>query len=273
MQNQSYISHHGILGMKWGKRNGPPYPLGVGDHSASEKKAGWTDSLKKESQKKIAESVKGDVKLRNKKRFVWGDEFRQGTASQNKLHYSRYSAIDQDKLKNNPHIQKAYKDLESSREDMLNAYQDLKDYDELPYKERKRFKIQAADEFYPTFRDRYNLGDDTMVFNDGSSMPTKEYVRLMFTDDDWDQGGITDTPSFDKYLVSKGKDPKEYVRNTMKANNNYREAVNKYVDDMVGEFGDEPIHKKAKDVKVRKAVYDAVDQLSYDEFSRRIWGF
>jgi len=39
------IRHHGILGMKWGKRNGPPYPLGSGDHSASEKKAGWRKSL------------------------------------------------------------------------------------------------------------------------------------------------------------------------------------------------------------------------------------
>lgn len=39
------LSHHGILGQKWGKRNGPPYPLGAGDHSASEKKAGWRKSL------------------------------------------------------------------------------------------------------------------------------------------------------------------------------------------------------------------------------------
>lgn len=42
---RTYLAHHGILGMKWGRRNGPPYPLGVSDHSASEKKAGWRKSL------------------------------------------------------------------------------------------------------------------------------------------------------------------------------------------------------------------------------------
>lgn len=33
------IYHHGILGQKWGVRNGPPYPLGGGDYTESEKKA------------------------------------------------------------------------------------------------------------------------------------------------------------------------------------------------------------------------------------------
>lgn len=44
---QETLSHHGILGQKWGKMNGPPYPLDDSDHSASEKKAGWKKSLDK----------------------------------------------------------------------------------------------------------------------------------------------------------------------------------------------------------------------------------
>lgn len=46
--SNSDLQHHGILGQKWGKRNGPPYPLGSEDHSASEKKAGWRKSVKKD---------------------------------------------------------------------------------------------------------------------------------------------------------------------------------------------------------------------------------
>lgn len=33
-----YLEHHGILGQKWGRLNGPPYPLGIEDHSSAQKK-------------------------------------------------------------------------------------------------------------------------------------------------------------------------------------------------------------------------------------------
>lgn len=42
---QEELHHHGILGQKWGRMQGPPYPLGSGDHSAAEKKEGWRKSL------------------------------------------------------------------------------------------------------------------------------------------------------------------------------------------------------------------------------------
>ena len=51
------LCHHGILGMKWGKKNGPPYPLGAGDHSASEKKAGWRKSLDSMSNEELRQKI------------------------------------------------------------------------------------------------------------------------------------------------------------------------------------------------------------------------
>lgn len=62
------IEHHGIKGQKWGKRNGPPYPLDAEDHSAREKKAGWRRSL--DSKKHISQHAekKQGFKLSDKQK-------------------------------------------------------------------------------------------------------------------------------------------------------------------------------------------------------------
>ena len=57
-----YLSHHGILGMSWGKKNGPPYPLDAEDHSAAEKKAGWIKSLSSK-----AKELKSDISKKRAK--------------------------------------------------------------------------------------------------------------------------------------------------------------------------------------------------------------
>lgn len=36
-KEELYLQHHGIFGQRWGKRNGPPYPLDYGAHSSAEK--------------------------------------------------------------------------------------------------------------------------------------------------------------------------------------------------------------------------------------------
>lgn len=57
-----YLQHWGILGMKWGKRNGPPYPLSSSQMNASERR-----------QKKLKDNVSKQEK-KNKKVKEMSDE-------------------------------------------------------------------------------------------------------------------------------------------------------------------------------------------------------
>lgn len=63
MKNRNYLAHHGVLGQKWGTRNGPPYPLDAADHSASERKAGWQNSLK-ERKDEIEKNIRAGAEVK-----------------------------------------------------------------------------------------------------------------------------------------------------------------------------------------------------------------
>lgn len=67
-----HLYHHGILGQRWGKRNGPPYPLDASDHSSSERKASWKKSIDKRSQNSYTDD-NGNVQ-KEKKHLTQGQK-------------------------------------------------------------------------------------------------------------------------------------------------------------------------------------------------------
>ena len=119
------LSHHGILGQKWGKRNGPPYPLDYEAHSRTEKsrnskaridgKASTTGSIKKSknsnvtkinSSKKSSKSEKDTKKkgLTDKqKKIIKGVAVGAGVAAAIGLSAYAYNK--------NPAVKKAVDDL------------------------------------------------------------------------------------------------------------------------------------------------------------------
>lgn len=56
-QVEEFLAHEGRLGMKWGLRNGPPYPLGGDQLSAAEKKAGGVSKSAKEKYGELKNKI------------------------------------------------------------------------------------------------------------------------------------------------------------------------------------------------------------------------
>lgn len=78
-KENTYLQHHGILGMRWGVRNGPPYPIGVSRHSASEKRAGWRKSLDKSGKESHNRSGRTGLSDKQKKAIKVGAAVVAGT--------------------------------------------------------------------------------------------------------------------------------------------------------------------------------------------------
>ena len=133
--------HHGILGQKWGHKNGPPYPLGASDHSASEKKAGWRESLKtKREQKKLAKDIKKATKksyTTDQAQKAMGELVRSKLTSeqkQNLVALKEKWQSDQDKDTKayskafNEEYNKRFKGRKPSEEEEYNLYDEMTDH-------------------------------------------------------------------------------------------------------------------------------------------------
>lgn len=94
--NSGCLSHHGIPGMKWGEKNGPPYPIRDGGHSAAEVKADpklAKQALNNDSGKRKKERLKdlSDNEIRKRiERRKLEDEYLK---SQGKMTRQQWSEI------------------------------------------------------------------------------------------------------------------------------------------------------------------------------------
>lgn len=113
------LYHHGIKGQRWGKRNGPPYPLDSGDYSIREKKEALKSARKESKDAKrdadrayskassystrhlVSQYIKG-TKAQKKSSELWNDYTNKDLASK----------IANKKVKD---IKKEYKDAKNER--------------------------------------------------------------------------------------------------------------------------------------------------------------
>jgi hypothetical protein len=133
--HKNYLEHHGILGMRWGRKMGPPYPLDASDHSAAEKKEGYKKSLgggrnegmydrkeKKQQKANYKDISKIHKKTKDSSRPLYRDEKTSRTIEDKVV---KSGVLESEKIKNDisrvKTLGEKWRELENSTEDFYDS--------------------------------------------------------------------------------------------------------------------------------------------------------
>lgn len=100
------LAHSGILGMKWGKRNGPPYPLSNKQRSAAERDANPTSASAKDryddsdsksghssGKRELTPEEIDKLVLQNQQRIMYSDDYEYIWKNRQKLTTEQWQEV------------------------------------------------------------------------------------------------------------------------------------------------------------------------------------
>lgn len=196
MSTTDYLQHHGILGQKWGRKQGPPYPLDASDHSAAEKKAGWRQSLEENRDKvkaKISEMKETSAQRKADKEYAERRKIiESGNAALVQKHMSELSTQEINEAANR--IDAANRINRNLPKSTANADREAK----LAEKEARR-QDRLAEKEAKKINKIVKSGDINLVEKNKDSLTNDEYRRALQRID------------LDESLKSYKKSPKEAI--------------------------------------------------------------
>ena len=146
-----YLSHHGILGQKWGKRNGPPYPLRGGDYSREETAAIYSN--RKMSPHSIYNKKHFDEVLKSNKTKLTTLSYDPNRTKNTDMFYAAHKFLDNNQY--NALFNKKAKDVTGDGYCLKFKIQN---------KLKKDMKVASEDSGAEVFRDLYSKDRDFYNF-------------------------------------------------------------------------------------------------------------
>lgn len=183
-----WLAHFGIEGMKWGRRNGPPYPLSSSQMSKAERKQNKVRA--KEYTKSLNEKARNYSDKADKANRIASEmmrkefDFQRVHSQSNKITLPDGTTTylvkkeDEDNFKKEiaplkEQYDKARKEVEAGREEVSRLLKEIGNTDMRIYLDVHAYNTFTGQQFYK----RFEKSDISRFVDEGTPMPARAYEK------------------------------------------------------------------------------------------------
>lgn len=206
--SEDYLAHHGILGQKWGKRNGPPYPLDEKDYSKREKQ------LKKDARK-VRDAYNSYL------------TYEQIYEKANKTDVAKTVSTSENVLK--------------AKKEYENATKAVREYNNLSDTEWKALRVRLATEWASEHPEEYEkIQKDANNASNRNPISFDDYIGAIARSDAFQN----EQSAFSQFLKEKyHTNYKDYEKEFNTAQEKYKKVIEDEVKSIFNEVGDEVLEE------------------------------